>query len=398
MGGFRLGNIFGINIIIDWSWIFIFLLVTWNLSAGVFPALHPDWSAFLNWILGVTTSILFFASVLAHELAHSLVAKSRGLPVNQIVLFLFGGVSNIEREPQSANTEFLMAIVGPLTSMALGVIFVLLGGAALGNIGNLINNPIASLAGLDPLPTLFLWLGLINILVGFFNLIPGFPLDGGRVLRAFIWSITNNLRLATRLAVGVGQFVAWLFILAGISMIFGIRFPIIGGGIIGGIWLAFIGFFLNSAARASFEEVEVRSTLQNFKVADLMQVGMATVSPDNSVTELVHDYIMGTQNHAFLVMENDKFMGIVTLEDVRKVSRIAWDRSKVSDIMTTLNKLITVEPEESLTDALQKLVSQDVGQLPVMKDGKLVGILNRRDILLWLQLHSQKGLERNKDV
>jgi len=203
-GGVHIGRIFGINVRIDWSWIFIFLLVTWSLAIGVFPSWHPEWSLSLSWTVAIAASILFFASILAHELAHSLVAKMRGLPVRRITLFLFGGVSNLEREPPSPKTEFFIAIVGPITSVALGLIFLLMGGLSIGGIQNLAAEPSEMLSQLNPLTTLLLWLGSVNILIGLFNLVPGFPLDGGRILRSLVWMATGSLRKATRWASGAG--------------------------------------------------------------------------------------------------------------------------------------------------------------------------------------------------
>ena len=387
--GLRLGRIFGINIYIDWSWIFIFLLVTWNLAAGVFPQLHPNWGATLNWGTAIVASLLFFASVLAHELAHSLVAKVRGLPVRNITLFLFGGVSNIQREPASAGTEFVMSIVGPLTSIVLGVIFLLLSGATAAGSDVITGNSIGALARLDPPSTLLLWLGPINILLGVFNLIPGFPLDGGRVLRSVLWAITKNLRLATRWASWVGQAVAWLFIFAGISMIFGISIPFFGTGFIGGLWLAFIGWFLNNAAVQSYQQVVVEDLLGGVTVAQLMHANTPTLAPSIPVSTLVHDHIMGTDERAFPVIDNDRLVGLVCIEDVRKVPREKWDTTTVGEIMTPANQLAVATPREDVSDALNDLASRDVNQLPVMEGGRLVGMLRRRDIMRWLQLHSE---------
>ena len=387
--GLRLGRIFGINIYIDWSWIFIFLLVTWNLAAGVFPQLHPNWGATLNWGTAIVASLLFFASVLAHELAHSLVAKARGLPVRNITLFLFGGVSNIQREPASAGTEFVMSIVGPLTSIVLGVIFLLLSGATAAGSDVITGNSIGALARLDPPSTLLLWLGPINILLGVFNLIPGFPLDGGRVLRSVLWALTKNLRLATRWASWVGQAVAWLFIFAGISMIFGISIPFFGTGFIGGLWLAFIGWFLNNAAAQSYQQVVVEDLLGGVTVAQLMHANTPTLAPSIPVSTLVHDHIMGTDERAFPVIDNDRLVGLVCIEDVRKVPREKWDTTTVGEIMTPANQLAVATPREDATDALNDLARRDVNQLPVMEGGRLVGMLRRRDIMRWLQLHSE---------
>ncbi len=387
--GFKIGKLFGINIYVDWSWIFIFLLVTWNLAGGVFFELHPDWSTALRWTIGIIAALLFFASVLAHELAHSLVAKSRGIPVRNITLFLFGGVSNIQREPTSPGIEFFMAVVGPLTSIVLGIIFLVLGGISAGLLGAVVSNPLNVFAGLGPVPTLLLWLGPINIILGLFNLIPGFPLDGGRVLRSILWGATHNLRRATQWASWVGQAVAWIFIIAGLAMIFGLNIPFFGTGFIGGVWLAFIGWFLNNAAAQSYQQVVVEDILEGVPVSQLMYSKVPTVSPDTTVGALVHNYIMGTEERAFPVVQNDCLEGLVCLEDVRQVPRERWDQTTVREIMTPAAKLVTASPREDATEALNDLTSKDVRQVPVVQDGHLVGLLRQRDIMRWLQLHSQ---------
>ncbi|MGE5140000.1 MAG: site-2 protease family protein [Rudaea sp.] len=387
--GFKIGRVFGINIYVDWSWIFIFLLVTGNLGLGVFPQLHPDWGPLLVWGTAVLASLLFFGSVLAHELAHSVVAKSHGIPVRNITLFLFGGVSNIQREPPSPGTEFFMAIVGPLTSIILGIIFLLLGGASLGLLATAITNPLASIQHLGPVATLLLWLGPINILLGVFNLIPGFPLDGGRVLRSILWAITRNLRAATQWAAWVGQLVAWLFIAGGIAMIFGLSIPFFGTGFISGLWLAFIGWFLQNAATQSYQQLVVQDLLEGVHVDQLMRANATTVPPNIPVSALVHDYLMGTDEQAFPVVEGDCLVGLVCLEDVRKVPHDEWDRTQVSQIMTPADKLAIASPREDASEALTQLAGRDVGQVPVVQDCHLVGMLRRRDILRWLQLHSQ---------
>lgn len=389
--GIRLGRIFGIDIYVDWSWIFIFVLVTWNLAATVFPSLHPGWGLSTNLILGFVASILFFASVLAHELAHSLVAKARGLPVRRIILFIFGGVSNIEREPSSPGEEFMVAVVGPLTSLVLGVLFLFLGGVT-ANLGNLrtfgVVNTQQILAGLSPLSTMLLWLGPVNLLLGIFNLVPGFPLDGGRVLRAIIWGATGSLRTATRWAIFIGHIVAWIFIITGIAMAFGVRVPVFGTGFLGGLWLAFIGWFLNNAASQSQQQAMIEDLLEGVPVARLMRADVPAVSPQASVTQLVDDYLMGTEERAFPVVEGDRLAGLVCLEDVRKIPRAQWDETRVSQIMTPADQVAVVAPREDVTEALHTLTGKDISQVPVVQDGHLVGMLRRRDIVRWLQLHS----------
>lgn len=387
-GGFRIGRIFGIEVDINWSWIFIFLLVTFNLGLAVFPVLHPEWSFLLTWGVATAASLLFFGSVLAHEIAHSLVARRRGLPVDRIVLFIFGGVSNIEKEPPSAGTEFLMAIVGPLTSIVLGIIFLFVGVAIAGGFQAVLL-PGEFLTGLGPIATLFLWLGPINILLGVFNLIPGFPLDGGRVLRSILWAATDNLKLATRWASWVGQAFGWLFIGIGILMVFGIAVPFFGTSLIGGLWLVFIGWFLTSIAAQGYQQVVLEDVLKDVPVSAVMRTQYPSISPQISVDELVHDHIMGTENRSFPVMEKNRLLGLVTLDDVRKVSAERWEKVRVEEIMTPKDELKTVGTKDPAIDALQIIAGEDINQLPVVEGDQLVGIVSRRDILLWLQTHSK---------
>jgi Zn-dependent protease/CBS domain-containing protein len=388
--GFGIGRIFGINIRIDWSWLFIFFLITWNLSA-VFGQAHLGWGPVQVWGMAIVAALLFFASVLAHELAHSLVARARGIPVRSITLFLFGGVSDIQREPSSPAAEFLMAIVGPLTSIVLGGLLVWLAGANVGPLRDTMTNPTRTVAQLGMLPTLLLWLGSINVILGIFNMIPGFPLDGGRVLRSILWAVVGSLRLATRWASGVGQAIAWLMIIGGISMAFGMQIPFFGTGFVSGLWLAFIGWFLNSASVQSYQQVVVHDILEGVPVARMMRSNPPSCSADCSVSRLVHEHIMGTDDHTFPVLDNGRLLGIVTLEDVRKVSHDAWDTTTVREIMTPADQLTVVTPDEDAAEALNKLTQRDVGQMPVLRNGQLVGLLRRQDIIKWLQLHAESA-------
>ncbi len=390
MRGFPVGRILGINIQIDWSWIFIFLLVTLNLALAVFPRLHPDWGPLLVWGVSLVAAIVFFASVLLHELAHSLIAKAQGMEVRSITLFLFGGVSNIQRDPPSPRAEFLIAVVGPITSVVLGGIFLVIGGLTVPGDRGVVEDPRRVFAQFGPLTTLLLWLGQVNILVGLFNLLPGFPLDGGRILRSILWKLTNNLRMATRWASWVGQGFGWLLIVTGILMVFRVRVPLFGAGL-GGLWLAFIGWFLNTAAQQSYQQLVVQDILEGVPVSRLMRSQVPGARPDASISDLVHEQIMGTDEHAFPVIEGNRLAGLVCLEDVRKVPREAWGTTSVREIMTPAERLTAVGPEEDAGEALRELGERDVNQLPVVRNGQLVGLLRRRDILRWLQLHSEQA-------
>jgi CBS domain-containing protein len=223
-------------------------------------------------------------------------------------------------------------------------------------------------------------------------MIPGFPLDGGRVLRSVFWAATDNLRRATRWASSVGQGIAWLMIVGGVAMIFGVQLPVFGSGTLNGLWLVFIGWFLNNGATQSYRQVVIQDILDDVPVRRMMRTDPPTVSAGLSVADLVHEQIMKTDDHAFPVVEGNRLVGLVTLEDVRAISRSEWENTLVRDIMTPADKLVSVMSEEDAAEALQKLQQQDVRQLPVMQDGTLAGLLRRRDITKWLQLQSELEL------
>jgi Zn-dependent protease/CBS domain-containing protein len=385
--GIRIGRIFGINIFLDASWLLIFFLVTWSLAAGLFPAWHPDWGAGLRWGVAVAAALLFFASILLHELSHSLVAKMYGMEVRRITLFLFGGAANIEREPNSPKAEFLMAVVGPITSVLLGLVFLSLSTLNLST-QSIFADPGRAVEQLGPVTTLLVWLGPINIFVGLFNLLPGFPLDGGRILRAGLWQWTGDMLKATRWAANAGRLTGWGFMLLGLAMAFGVRVPIFGTGLISGLWLVFIGWFLSDAARASYQQTLIRDLLEDVPVLRLMRANVPVVPPTLTVSELIYDWIMGTDERAFPVMEGDRLLGMVCLEDVRKVPREDWEHLTVGEIMTQSNQLDVVTTRDDANQAFERLTRHDVRQVPVLENGRLVGLLRRRDILKWLQLRS----------
>lgn len=387
--GIRIGRISGISIYLDWSWIIIFLLVTFGLAGGILFAWRPDWSPWLILAVAVAASLLLFASILVHELAHALVARARGLPVRKVTLFLFGGVSNIEREPDSPKTEFLMALIGPSVSFALGVVLLLAGGLIVGATGGPTASPVETFSRLSPLSTLLLWLGPINIFIGLFNLIPAFPLDGGRILRAALWAMTKNFRKATRWAAGLGQLMGWLFIIAGLGVAFGSSVMLFAPGVINGVWSAFIGWFLIDAASQSYRQTVIQDLLDDVPVTLLMRNDAPVASPDLPVSALVYDFIMKTGESAFPVVEGDRIAGMVSLEDVRKVPREDWDATTVRQIMTRAGQLAVVTPQENASEALNRLEGSDVRQAPVIQDGRLVGLLRRRDIMKWLHTQSK---------
>ncbi|MFN2132212.1 MAG: site-2 protease family protein [Anaerolineae bacterium] len=385
--GFRIARISGIDVRVDWSWLFILLLVTWSLSA-LFGQAHTGWAAGMRWGLALGAALLFFASVLAHELAHSFVAKARGIPVRNITLFLFGGVSNIQRDPSSAGVEFVMAAVGPLTSLVLGAILLLVSGGGIKAVAAWMD-PVQELANLGPVDTMFLWVGTINLTLGIFNLIPGFPLDGGRVFRSILWGATGNFRRATQWASWTGRLVAWAMIGGGIAMTFGVSIPYLGRGLVSGLWLAFVGWFLNNASTQSYRQVVIHDILAGVPVERIMRKDPPTVGPNSSVTSLVHDHVMGTDDYGFPVLEGDRVVGIVTLDDVRGVPRSEWDMVTVREIMTPADQLVTTSLQEDAADAMDKLTERDIRQVPVVDGDRLLGLLRRQDLVKWLSLHAK---------
>ena len=366
----RIGKIFGIDINIDASWLIIFALVIWTLAGSYFPEQYPRWPTWLHWTVGLVTTILFFGSVLGHELAHSVVAISQGEVVHSITLFIFGGVARINEEPDKPLKELLMAIVGPLFSMAIGMAFGVLWFLTRGLF--------------QPLSALAQYLAMINVTLALFNLIPGFPLDGGRVLRALIWGLSGNLKVATRLASWAGQGIAFLFMLGGTWQIF-------AGGWRNGLWFIFIGWFLYNAATSGYRQMLVREMMGEVRAGDLMTVDFATVSGDLTLQQLVDEYVLRRREHSFPVADAGLLRGIVCLHDVKTVPREKWAYTRVSEVMTPWAELETVSPGDDGSAALARLNARDVRQLPVVEGERLIGLLRRSDVLRYLQLRTDLG-------
>ncbi len=385
MGGFHLGRLFGVRIVVDWSLFIIIWLVTISLASGTFPAWHPDWSVGLRWGVAVAAALLFFGSVLLHELSHALVGRAFGMNIRNITLFLFGGVAHLEGEPETPRAEFLMAIVGPLVSIGLGILFLVIGAWLAGGPAG---DPAEVMRNLGPAATLLFWLGPINLFVGLFNLLPGFPLDGGRVLRAFLWRVTGDLERATLWATRAGQVLGMLLVFAGIAMAFGFYVPFFGTGLVTGLWLGLIGWFLGSAAAASYRQLVVSNLLEGIPVRRLMRPDVDVVAPDLPLIRLVDEHLMRNDQRAFPVVESGRLVGLVCLEDVRKVPRDAWQDARVGEVMTPTAALSVVTPDDEINQALRLLARRDVEQLPVVTDGQLVGVLRGRDIFRWLELQA----------
>ncbi len=384
--GFRLATIAGIEIALDWSLLIIFSLITFVLATAAFPAWHPEWSAGLTWGTALLAGVLFFASILVHELSHALVGRVHGIEVPRIVLFIFGGMAQMRSEPKGWKAEFYMAIVGPLTSLALGGLCLLAAGLITGSIEVDPEQLEQALAQLSPAATLLMWLGNINIILGLFNLVPGFPLDGGRVLRAAIWGITGDLRRATNLASRAGQLFAWLLIATGFAMLLGVSVPVFGGGFVNGLWLALIGWFLNNAALTSYRQLLLREALQDVTVARVMRSPVRCVAPELSVAAFIDDYLLGSVQRAFPVVEGEQLVGLVCLDDARRTEKALRASSDVRDIMTPRERIASVTPDADLAAAMSTLAEKNVNQLPVLDGDRVVGLLTREEVMKWLSL------------
>jgi len=391
-GGIRLGRIAGLEVILDWSLLIIFSLILLSLALGVFPAWHPDWSGLLAWTVAAAAAILFFVSILLHEMSHALVGRAVGIQIPRITLFMFGGMAQMEGEPPSWRAELGMALIGPVTSLMLGIVFLALAGSLAGHIDFDPEHPQKVLALLGPVPTLLMWLGQINILLAIFNLVPGFPLDGGRALRALLWGATGDLHRATRWASRGGQAFAWLLAGIGIAMMFGVAVPPFGRGLVSGLWLVFIGWFLNNAATMGYRQLVVRDALEDVPVSRLMLRNITTVDPGQSVDELIEQQLMPSGQRAFPVTENARLVGLVSLQDLHRVPRDQWRLTAVKSIMTPRSRLIAMTPRDSAGNALSLLARQNLNQLPVIEDERVVGMLRREDIIKWLSLQADAHL------
>jgi Zn-dependent protease len=331
-------------------------------------------------------ALIFFASVLAHELAHSLAAQSRGVPVRNITLFMFGGVANIQREPASPAEELYITIVGPLTSLFLGVVFLVWGTGRLHTLG--IDIPVTSVQA-GAFRMVLAWLGSINIMVGLFNLIPAFPLDGGRIFRAFTWALTKDFRKSTRYASWLGQGIAWTMILLGGTMLLGARIPFFGSGTFNGMWMIFIGWFLNNAAVSGYRQTLIQDVLMDVPVRTVMQTRIPVIAYDLPVNELANRRNAESDGQTFLVTAGEEVVGMVAMNEVRKSSGSA--SKSVRDIMTPVKELDFVTPDQDAAEAFDRLQRLDQRQIPVMLNNQIVGLLRRKDIVRWVQFQSEPG-------
>jgi Zn-dependent protease/predicted transcriptional regulator len=364
----KLGRIFGIEIGLHYSWIVIALLMVFSL-AGHFRETNAQWGDGVVLATAVITGVLFFAALIAHELAHSLVAQSRGLPVKSITLFALGGVSQIEKEASDAKTEFWIAIVGPLTSFIIGAVLLALALA----LGWTSTTPPGT-----PILAMMVWLGYINVALGVFNLVPGFPLDGGRVLRAIVWWITKDAVRSTRIAARVGQTVALFFIVVGVFRLF-------SGAGFAGLWIAIIGWFLLDAAGSTYAQVELNERLRGVKVGDIMTRDCPTVDGLTNLQTFIEQFLLRTGRRCFVVVENGNIAGIITAHEIKEIEPAIRPYKTVSDAMRPIDQLRTVTANTPVVDVLETMGREDLNQLPVVSEGRLEGVISRGQVLRYLQ-------------
>lgn len=366
MGGtFRVARIFGIDIEIHPSWLLILAFVAWSLSDSLFPSRYESWSTAAYWVVGVSSAVLLFVTVLIHEMAHALVARWRGLPVPRITLFIFGGMSHMSRQPATAGEEFQIAAAGPATSIVIAAIT--------GAIGFLVHGTS------EKAEAILFYLAFVNLALGIFNILPGFPLDGGRVLRSIAWKRTGSFRRATRIASSVGE-------MFGYGMIVTSVFILLAGGVLDGLWLAFIGWFLLGAARGEASNLQLEGVLKRLTARDVMQADFPSVTPGTPVSEIVHDYMVGKGERAVLVANGGAVSGLITVSDVRRVPRDAWSQVPAQRIMTPRSSVITVNAGQPAVEVLVLLGEKGLNQVPVLEDGRMIGLVTRRELLDRIQL------------
>jgi Zn-dependent protease/predicted transcriptional regulator len=359
-GGFNLGKLFGIQFRLHYTWFIILILITASLSWQVFPVFYPGWSQLLYWTIGLATSLLVFASVLAHELAHSLVGRANGIPIKSITLFLFGGVAQMTREATKASAEFKMAAAGPACSLVVGGVFA--------GVWVLAQNII------EPLAAMAFYLAQINVILAIFNLIPGFPLDGGRVFRSLMWRFSGNYQRSTRIAARLGQGVAYAFMLGGILMMVFLQ------EWVGGLWIIFIGWFLHNAASASYRQVQWQEALRGITASQVMTSHYATVPPDITLKQLVEGYVLLTGQRFFLVADESGFKGILTLRNIKSVARSDWNTTPVENIMVPAGQLKVARPEQDVLNIMAEMNENAINQMPVVDDGRVIGLITRDNL------------------
>lgn len=371
MGGIRLGSVLGFEIRIDYSWFVIFFLILWSFTAGVFPQAAPGLASGTYLAMGVTGTLLFFASLLAHELSHSVVARRRGIVVEGITLFIFGGMARTRMEAERPEDELVIAGVGPLASLVIGLLF-----GVVWQVGWVLGAPLA-------VTEVARYLAFINVVLAGFNLLPGFPLDGGRLFRALAWHFTGDLTRATRWASNGGQWLGYGLMALGILQV-------LAGLALGGLWLIFIGWFLRTAAVFSFRQHLLRDVLGSVFARELMTPSPTTVPPDLTVDEFVEEHMLRQRHHGFPVVDRGELVGLVTMDQVKATPREAWPRTRVRDIMAS-GDAVVVGPDDAMTQVLARMDEAGSTRVVVARGSHVEGIISSSDITRWFQREQELG-------
>ena len=374
--GLRVVTIGGIAIEVHPSWFLILGVIIYLLGAGLFPNAYEGWSTATYWLVAVGAAILVFVTVLIHELAHAVVAIRRGLPVPRITLFVFGGVSHLSRQPRSAGEEFFIAAAGPATSLALAL--VIFGASVLMRGTN------------EQLKALFEYLAFVNVLLAVFNILPGFPLDGGRVLRSIAWKRTRSFRKATRIATSTGEMFGWAVIAAGVVFL-------VMGMWVQGIWIVLIGWFLLSAARGEGNSIRMDTILSRLTARDLMQRTFVEVTPGSTIQAVVDEHMIGEGERAVVVANGDYVAGILTMSDIARVPRSEWASTPAQGVMTPRANVVTIAADVPATEVMPLLAQRRLNQLPVIDEGRMIGIISRREFLDRLQIAEELGPDENPE-
>lgn len=359
-GAFQIARIGGIRIEIHPSWLLIVALVSYTLAEGWFPSEYDHWSTAAYWAVGIAAAILLFVTVLIHELAHAAVAIRRGLPVPKITLFIFGGVSELSHQPRSAGEEFQIAAAGPATSILIAAVSAL-GAWSIGGTN-------------EKLEGILWYLATVNLLLGVFNVVPGFPLDGGRVLRSIAWKRTHSFRRATRIAGGVGELVGYGLMTLGLFLLF-------AGFVFDGVWFMFIGWFLLGAARGETQGMQLEAILARVTARDVMHTELPTIRPGDSILTLVEEHMIARGERAVVVANDGAVLGMVDVRDVHRTPRDQWPQTPVQAVMTPRERVPTVETGTRALDVLMLLASKGLEQVPVLDEGRMVGLISRRELV-----------------
>ncbi len=369
-GSMVLGKIKGIQIELHVSWLIIFGLITFTMATSFFPENFPEMEGTMGWILGAIMAIFMLMSILLHELSHSIVSIQQGIEVKRITLFIFGGIAQMEREPDDPDKELKIALAGPLMSLLLFVIF------------SIALQVLSMLQVYEPWLVIFIYVRNINLILVLFNMVPAFPLDGGRVLRALLWKFKGNLREATRITSGMGNIFGFLLIFFGVYLVF-------LGNFINGIWFVFIGWFIKQLSESSYQNTLMTDMFTKIKVDTFMSKNVIAVEGHISVEALVENYFYKFKFTSFPVLSDGKVIGMVTVDSIKALQREEWDRTAIRNVVIHLKDDLMVQPQENVTQAIKKIFQNGVGRVLVMEGGELQGIVSRTDILNYIRIHSQ---------